>query len=93
MGVVKIRCSIISTIWCKYKCKAFQIQQEVILTIFFFFLYIRMIYIRKSTLCMKNIEQTQKYKKKKTKKNHNRKPNNKIITKEKGSKEKKGGNH
>ena len=24
---------------------------------------------------------------------HNRKPNNKIITKEKGSKEKKGGNH
>ena len=37
MGVVKIRCSIISTIWCKYKCKAFQIQQEVILTIFFFF--------------------------------------------------------
>ena len=42
---------------------------------------------------MKNIEQTQKYKKKKTKKNHNRKPNNKIITKEKGSKEKKGANH
>ena len=39
-----------------------------------------MIYIRKSPLCMKNIEQTQKYKKKKTEKKHNRKPNNKIIT-------------
>ena len=42
---------------------------------------------------MKNIEQTQRNKKKKTGKKHKRKPNNRIITKEKGSKEKKGENH
>ena len=53
-----------------------------------------MIYIRKSTLCMKNIEQTQKVQEEENReKKYNRKPNNRIITKENGSKEKKGGNH
>ena len=38
-----------------------------------------------ATLCMNNIEQTQKYKKKKAEKKHIRKPINRIITKEKES--------
>ena len=53
-----------------------------------FFLQVRMIYIRKATLCKKSTEQTRNYKKrkKKTKKIHNRKPNNKLITKIKRAK-------
>ena len=38
-----------------------------------------------ATLCMNNIEQTQKYKKKKTEKKHKRKPSNIIMSKEKES--------
>ena len=52
-----------------------------------------MIYKRKATLCMKNIEQTEKIQEKENREKHKRKPNDRKITKKKGSKEKKGGNH
>ena len=50
-------------------------------------------YIRKATLCMKSIEQTKKIQENENREKHKRKPNNRKITKKKGSKEKKGGNH
>ena len=52
-----------------------------------------MIYIRKATLCMKSIEQTEKIQENENREKHKRKLNNRKITKKKGSKEKKGGNH
>ena len=52
-----------------------------------------MIYKQKATLCMKSIEQTEKMQEKENRGKHKRKPNNRKITKKKGSKEKKGGNH
>ena len=44
-----------------------------------------MLYIRMATLCMKNIEQTQKIQEEENRKKQKRKPNNRLITKEKES--------
>ena len=52
-----------------------------------------MIYIRKATLCMKSIVQTEKIQEKENREKQKRKPNTIKITKKKGNKEKKGGNH
>ena len=41
-----------------------------------------MLYIRKATLCMKNIEQTQKIQEGKTKKKQKRKPIHRLIKRE-----------
>ena len=45
-------------------------------------------YIRKATLCMKSIEQTEKIQDKENREKHKRKPNNRKITKEKGEQRK-----
>ena len=42
---------------------------------------------------MKSIEQIEKILEKENREKHKRKPNNRKITKKKGNKEKKGGNH
>ena len=49
-----------------------------------------MIYIRKATLCMKSIEQTEKIQEKENKEKHNRKPNKRKITKNEREQRKEG---